>query len=332
MQPTVIEEETAFNWDAPLVTTLDYSELRLQFSPKQWRTYVTQNCPELDPAEEYRIRFEEDRLRFYHGLEQRRKACKLHTIEMIKNPATGDTHAKIIRCGCPNCEVCGPHEYGLLLGEIQKGLEGREVRLVRTEDRAKMVRKYGKEKIKAFPVELDSGRVVYDLLIETTDNIGYPYKEVQKDDVEKWLRPVYGHKRSGDLFKSAKPSTPIEPQEENPFDPPIEAVTQNLLVDFNGCNAKNQTNMSNLMWAQLVIDLAILETSDLRPINPHSLTEALNLRREAEERWIEKLGGVIFAVDYRKTVLHESELDWSKSAERVKNKESELERWLKMIE
>lgn len=318
---------TDMNWDAPLITELSHEDIRKFYTPKKWRQFVEKYCPELNPEEQYQLRYDEDKKKFQDYLAGRIKACAMKTIEMIENAATGGTHAKIMRCGCHGCLTCGPYQEAKLFNDIKEGIEGKKVKLVRVEDRAKLTRKYGKDKVRSFPVELDSGKVVYDLLIETEDDIGRPYDELQKEDVHRWSKQVYNHNKSGNLFQVGNNTPPKEKKEENVFDPTVEAITQNQLADFKQCNVTNKTSFTNIGWAELATDLAILETIDLMPNTQKQLDEALLLRREARTRWIEKLGGVIFDVDYRKTLLVESDLDWSQEANRVEARRKELEKW-----
>lgn len=290
-------------------------------SAKKWADYAKEYYG-LDWHEQYQIRYQELKQEWKTYKDKRLQSCLRRDILIKEDAESGDCKHKFSRCGEADCPFCGPYEVSLIKLGLAKSIDDnggilRKVALGTEKERAKLVREYGKGKIAATPIELDNGQIVFEILVATDKEIGIPYTkdDLDKDDMVRWTKTVYGYNKSGDLHKLPKKpvSSPVEDKKED------EVPIQSWVVDFSKCNEKTGLSMTNDAWAEVVINKSIQDTINLRPSDLPTLKQALEERRQARETAILAIGGVIFDVEYRKNRLSLSNVDWSISANRVKD-------------
>lgn len=293
-------------------------------SAKKWANYAKEYC-DLDYNEQYEIRYQELKQEWKAYKEKRLKSCLRRDILIKEDAESGDCRHKLSRCGEADCPFCGPYEVNLIKSGLAKSIDDnggklQKVILSTEKERARLVREHGRGKIATAPIELDNGQIVFEVLVATNKEIGIPYTrdDLERDDMVRWTKTVYGYNKSGDLHKLPKKlvSSPIEDDKK---EDEIEVAVQSWVIDFSKCNEKTGLSMTNEAWAQVVINKSIQDTISLRPSDLPTLKQALEVRRKARENAIIAIGGVIFDVEYRKNRLSLSNIDWSRSAERVKS-------------
>lgn len=302
--------------------------MRQSFSTaKKWADYAKEYY-NLNWHEQYDIRHQELKQIWTEYKQKRIKNCSTHCMEVIENPLDGDSMYRLPRCGEAECDFCGPYEMAQARENLKQAIASNSGELKRIivetdSDRAKAMRKYGKNLASFTAIEID-GKVVFEGLIATKDDIGESYTadDLERDNMTKWVKTVYGHNKSGALHtKPIKVSPKLD--EDVPTDDGAEIVTEKWTVDFNKSNAKTGLNLTNEDWAGFAINKSIMLTSDLRPTDLTDLKDALRKRREARRLVIESVGGVIFDVQYRKKRIELNDMDWSVSDDRVKKLERE---------
>lgn len=312
--------ETEFDFDLLLSPP---EIMRHSFSSaKKWANYAKEYY-DLDWNEQYQIRYKELKQEWNAYKEKRLMSCFRRDILIKEDAESGDCKHKFSRCGEADCPFCGPYEVNLIKSGLTKSIDDnggtlRKITLTTNEERAKLVRKYGKLKVATTPIELDNGQVIFEALVATDDEVGMPYtkSDLDKDDMVRWTKTTYGYNKSGDLHKL--PKKPVSSAIEDDANK-IEVPVQSWVVDFSKCNEKTGLSMTNDAWAEVVINKSIQDTINLRPSDLPTLKQALEVRRQAREAAILAIGGVIFDVEYRKNRLSLSNVDWSRSAERVKD-------------
>lgn len=293
-------------------------------SAKKWANYAREYY-NLDWHEQHEIRYQELKQEWKAYKDKRLKSCFRRDILIKEDAESGDCKHKFSRCGEADCPFCGPYEVNLIKSGLAKSIDDnggelRKVALGTEKERARLVREYGKGKVAATPIELGNGQIVFEILVATDKEIGIPYTkdDLEKDDMVRWTKTVYGYNKSGDLHKL--PKKPVSSAiEDDKKEDEIEVATQSWIVDFSKCNERTGLGMTNDAWAQVVINKSIQDTIDLRPSDLPTLKQALEERRQAREAAILAVGGVIFDVEYRKNRLSLSNVDWARSAERVEN-------------
>lgn len=312
--------------------TLTLEDMRQMYTPKQWRKIIEEQYPDENPDEQYILCYNEHKEKEEQNYKDRLQACIRKSIDIKEKAHNGDCYHAFFRCGCIDCDFCGPWETKKYIEAIQEAMTTKGslkiVRGVTQAEQKKLMRKYTSVRIESNPVQ-ELGSVVYDILIETDDEIGQPYTEIKEEDIKRWLSPVYGHNKSGKLFKKNVEPTPKE--EENMFEEKIEVITHVQQVDFSECNNVTGEHYTHDKWAQLVIDLSILATADLLPTDKPSLIAALEKRREVRLACLEKIGAVVFRVESRKSIMKLNTLDWTETINRVENRRGELEKWLEKM-
>ena len=300
--------------------------MRYSFSSaKKWATYAKEYY-NLDWHEQYEIRYQELKAEWKAYKEKRLKSCFRRDILIKEDAESGDCKHKFSRCGEADCPFCGPYQVNLIKTGLAHALdtnggELRKVVLASNEERAKLVRKYGgKDKVAATPIELDNGKVIFEVLVATNDKIGTPYTrdDLDKDDMVRWTKTMYGYNKSGELHNLPK-KPKVASGNDEPIEDEIEVPTQSWTVDFSKCNERTGLGLTHDAWAEVVIKKSIQDTIDLRPSDLPTLKQALKERRQAREDAIKAIGGVIFDVEYRKNRVRLSHIDWSVSAMRVQD-------------
>lgn len=293
-------------------------------SAKKWANYGSEFYG-LNWHEQYQIRYQELKREWNAYKDKRLKSCSRRDILIKEDAESGDCKHKFSRCGEADCSFCGPYEVSLIKSGLAKSIDDnggelRKVALGTEKERAKLVREYGKGKIAATPIELDNGQVVFEILVATDKEIGIPYTkdDLEKDDMVRWTKTVYGYNKSGDLHKLPKKPVSSSLADDKAEDE-IEVPTQQWVVDFSKCNEKTGLGLTNDAWAEVVIKKSIQDTINLRPSDLPTLKQALEERRQAREVAILAIGGVIFDVEYRKNRVRLSHIDWSVSAKRVQD-------------
>lgn len=261
--------------------------------------------------------------------QERLDACARKTVNIGEKAETGDCHHVFFRCGLIDCPFCGPWEVQKRVEAISESMESsgpmRIIRGITKDEQKKLVRKYKAINLESNPIQ-DGDKVVFDVVIKTTDEIGEVYAGPTEEEVRRWLSPVYGHNKSGKLFEKVKVSELKE--KESQLEPKSQIQTELQQVDFSLCNQTTGEKHTHDWWAQLVIDLAIWQTSHLKPIDEFTLREALEERRKVRANIIEKLGGVVIRVEERRKYIKLNNIDWQKPLDRVEERKEELEKWV----
>lgn len=259
-----------------------------------------------------------DRQDFEDYHKTRLENCHFRRIKITENVFTGKSKCKIARCNEADCPTCGPwlrqniknaFEAHLSDGPMRK-LEG-----LTEKERQQLARKYGKNNISFTPVEDENHNVTFQAIAKTPDDIGKEFTkaDLEQENLDNWIKPVFGHKRSGNLHKVAKTPTVTVPkkQEQTTEEESHSVIAEEWVVDTSECNRVTGLNLSNEKWAEVIDELAVYNTQDLLPKTIPDLKKALYKRRNARRDAIRLVGATLHTVEARYTRVKESELDWS---------------------
>lgn len=232
-------------------------------------------------------------------IENREKCYSV--VRFKENPRKGKTTPEIRQCDEPDCAIHGP----LMRKEMKDALNRfdnlRIVKVNTSEERAKIMRKYGKEKCSAFVNDTLSEkglRIEIEMLISTDDPIGEPYTKVKEEDIERWVQKSFKHSKSGNLHK-LHPTAPKPKREIDPSEP-----VETIVVE----EVQAQCSLNKAKQIATEVDR---QTRCFNPQTFEELKEALKKRKELLENLLQQEGIVILTHERVYFTIRMSEVDWS---------------------
>lgn len=250
---------------------------------------------------------------YYMWQERRETSIKCCGCLYMKESATngiGGIHQHF--CGDPDCPHCGPKIREEMRLALEDKLKEKSFRLVKLtgddktlkKERAKLVRKYGgKDKVSVFCNEVmtENGlQNTLEILIDTDDEIGEEYNQIQTEDIAKWSQKTFTFKKSGNLHKS-KDVGLAGSNEDNDEEPSEPIQCQKWIVD---------TNDEKLLRS---IEIEVVKkTPHLNPKIFNELHNAMIERRRIRKELYEQNNIVILSLDSTYTTVKMSQVNWQK--------------------
>jgi hypothetical protein len=228
-----------------------------------------------------------------------------------ENPKNGRSILFHQPCGEPDCPNCGPRIREEMHQALSKHLEEMPLRRLTLtsgnlkglkEQRAKILRKYGKDNVSVFANDIltDKGLdTELEILIKTEDDIGEAYTQVEWEDIERWSLKSFNTKKSGKLHKLTGSASVA------PADPPDITDCEKIALQEWIFDTYDDRKLKE-------IELEVLEeTSDLNPQTFNELEVALEVRRAAWKRKLAEKEIVILGNELYYMYIKESDIDWS---------------------
>lgn len=252
----------------------------------------------------------------YHR--NRLENCHFRRIRITENILNGRCKVKVAKCNEADCPDCGPW----LRQNVKKAFEShldngpmRKLEGLTKSEQQKLMRKYGKNGASFTAVEDENHNVTFQAFVKTSDNIGREFtkEDLEQEDLNNWIKPVFGHNKSGNLHKVEKSpaASPPKKQQTNEDEESHSVMAEEWVIDTSECNKVTGKNLSNEQWAEAIDELAVYNTQELLPKTIDELKKALRKRRDARRNAINLVGAKLHTVEARYTRVKESEIDWS---------------------
>ncbi len=230
-------------------------------------------------------------------------------IKIRERPENGQVSFTFVSCNEPDCPNCGPKIRAEMTKHLSAILTERPLRKItltgtveeQKQQRAKIVRKYGKNLTSAFPSDIltETGlKLETEMLIDTQDEIGEAYTALSDDDIVRWSQKSFQAKKSGALHKLKSLSSP--------------AGEVNELDVTNICHYEEwQTDTSDMKLLKEIEKEVLRETSYLKPMSVWEVERALEIRRKVRKARYELKGIVILSNKPLKRIINVDKIDWS---------------------
>ncbi len=230
-------------------------------------------------------------------------------IKIRERPENGQVSFTFVSCNEPDCPNCGPKIRAEMTKHLQEILDDRPLRKItltgcvedQKQQRAKIVRKYGKNFYSAFANDIltDAGlKLETEMLIDTQDEIGEEYTTLFDDDIMRWSQKSFQAKKSGSLHKQKSPSSPAGEANE------LDAAN---IVHYE----EWQTDTSDMKLLKEIEKEVLRETSYLKPMSVWEVERALEIRRKVRKARYELRGIVILSNKPLKRIINVEKIDWS---------------------
>lgn len=251
----------------------------------------------------------------YHR--NRLEDCRFRRIKMQENILTGTCKNRVSRCGEADCPNCGPWQRANIKKAFENHLNSspmRKLENITEKERQQLMRKYGKNDISVTAIEDENHNVTFQALVKTSDDIGREYTkaDLEQENLDNWIKPVFGFNKSGNLHKVEKSpaASPPKKQTTNEDEESHSVIAEVWTVDLSECNKVTNKNLSNEQWAEAIDELAVYNTQELLPKTIDELKKALRKRRDARLQAIKLVGGKLHTIEARYTRVKESEINW----------------------